>query len=73
MTELTEEDARGAHYARGGWIAAGSVLLALGGYTTYVTVRWYPVEWVLPVIEVVLGGVFVWNGLTRRLFPGRPR
>ncbi len=73
MTELSEEDARRSHYARGGWIAAGSVLLALGGYTTYATVRWHPVQWALPVIEVVLGGVLVWNGRTRRLFPGRPR
>ena len=73
MTELTEDDARRAQHAAGGWIAAGSVLVVLGGYTAYATARWYPGEWALPLLEVVLGGVLFGNGLTRRLRPVRLR
>ena len=73
MTETEEQRVRRARGARRAWIAAGLVLLGLGGYTLLVTLRWSPGHWALAGFLVVFGGFMLWNGVTRRLFPQRLR
>ncbi len=73
MAETQEQTARRARDARRAWIAAGLILLGLGGYTLLVTLRSSPGHWALAGFLVVLGGFMLWNGVTRRLFPRRLR